>query len=150
MAHASSENLRGIADVLATIRGFAGVQETRPGIFYIRRRPFLHFHVRGDARWADAKIGTKWGLEIPLPFDAGAKMSSMRLQKSHKSHAVAKTGTVTKKPAMKRTLNQFLTRDCMITPIMPLRTARGTTNRHTDRYLIARSTHAQRDGAMNR
>ena len=73
MAHASSENLRGIADVLATIRGFAGVQETRPGIFYIRRRPFLHFHVRGDARWADAKIGTKWGLEIPLPFDAGAR-----------------------------------------------------------------------------
>ena len=76
MAHASSANLRGIADVLAKIRGLPGIQETRPGIFYIRRQPFLHFHVRGDARWADAKIGPVWGPEIPLPFGAGARAKS--------------------------------------------------------------------------
>src|SRR5437867_5742917 len=38
----------------------------------------------------------------------GAKTSSMRLQKIHRSHAVRKTGTVKKKPAMKRDLSQFL------------------------------------------
>src|SRR5256712_11620101 len=47
----------------------------------------------------------------------------MRLQKIQRSHAVRKTGTVTKKPAMKRTLSQFFTRDDMtdsrITPHRP-------------------------------
>src|SRR5262245_44180436 len=37
----------------------------------------------------------------------GPKTSSIRLQKIHRSHAVRKTGTVTKKPAMKRTLSQL-------------------------------------------
>src|SRR3989442_1135306 len=44
----------------------------------------------------------------------GANTSSMRLQKIQRSQAVRKTGTVKKKPAMKRTLNQFFTRDDMI------------------------------------
>src|SRR5438093_1275271 len=44
----------------------------------------------------------------------GAKTSSMRLQKIHRSHAVRKTGTVKKKPAMKRDLNQFLSPVTMI------------------------------------
>src|SRR5262245_1312601 len=39
----------------------------------------------------------------------GVKTSSMRLQKIHRSHAVRNAGTVTKKPAMKRTLSQFRT-----------------------------------------
>src|SRR5436305_3469119 len=40
--------------------------------------------------------------------------SPMRLQKIQRSQAVRKTGTVKKKPVMKRTLNQFFTRDDMI------------------------------------
>src|SRR3989442_981260 len=44
----------------------------------------------------------------------GANTSSMRLQKIQRSQAVRKTGTVKKKPAMKRTLNQFCMRDDMI------------------------------------
>src|SRR5256885_10351674 len=44
----------------------------------------------------------------------GAKTSSMRLQKIHRSHAVRKTGTVKKKPAMKRDLSQFLSPVTMI------------------------------------
>src|SRR5205809_948408 len=44
----------------------------------------------------------------------GANTSSMRLQKIQRSQAVRKTGTVKKKPVMKRTLNQFFTRDDMI------------------------------------
>src|SRR5947208_391186 len=49
------------------------------------------------------------GTERPRIFSyMGAKTSSMRLQKIHRSHAVRKTGTVKKKPAMKRDLSQFL------------------------------------------
>src|SRR2546428_1949294 len=44
----------------------------------------------------------------------GAKTSSMRLQKIHRCHAVRKTGTVKKKPAMKRDLSQLLSPVAMI------------------------------------
>ena len=37
-------------------------------------------------------------------------MSSMWLQKTQSSHAVATAGTVTKKPVMRRTLSQFFKR----------------------------------------
>jgi hypothetical protein len=94
MAHAASDGLRGIADVLAAIRAFPDIQETRPGIFYVRRRPFLHFHVRGDARWADAKIGTVWGPEIPLPFDARARTKAAFVREVRARYeACATTGT---------------------------------------------------------
>src|SRR5438034_6150983 len=46
----------------------------------------------------------------------GAKTSSIRLQKIQRSHAVRKTGTVTKKPAIKRTLSQFLMVSSRIAP----------------------------------
>ena len=38
----------------------------------------------------------------------GPKMSSMRLQKIHRIHAVATAGMVTKNPVIIRTLSQFL------------------------------------------
>src|SRR5437867_2384580 len=46
----------------------------------------------------------------------GAKTSSIRLQKIQRSHAVRKTGTATKKPAIKRTLSQFLMVSSRIAP----------------------------------
>src|SRR5256885_8047308 len=49
-----------------------------------------------------------------ISSNIGANTSSMRLQKIQRSQAVRKTGTVKKKPAMKRTLNQSFTRDDMI------------------------------------
>jgi hypothetical protein len=80
--------------VLAAIRALPGTQEKRPGIFYIRRVPFLHFHVRGDDRWADAKIGTVWGPKIPLPFDAGARARSAFVREARARYAAcAATGT---------------------------------------------------------
>ena len=91
MAHAGSEHLRGITDVLAAIRGFPDIREKRPGIFYVRRVPFLHFHVRGDDRWADAKIGTAWGPKIPLPFDAGARAKAAFVREVRARYAACAT-----------------------------------------------------------
>src|SRR5947209_19077082 len=64
------------------------------------------------------------GTARPKTFSyIGKNTPSMRLQKIQRSHAVRKTGTVKKKPAMKRTLNQFFTRDDMpdsrVTPHRP-------------------------------
>src|SRR5258707_5059157 len=46
----------------------------------------------------------------------GANTSSIRLQKIHRSHAVRNAGTVTKKPAMNRTLSQFFMLNSRIAP----------------------------------
>jgi hypothetical protein len=77
MGHARREDLLDVADVLDAIRALPGVSERSPGIFYIGRVPFLHFHTREGDRWADAKAGRDWGPEVPLPFGArGAAKSA--------------------------------------------------------------------------
>jgi hypothetical protein len=68
MAHARPEDLLDIADVLDEVRALPGVAERSPGVFYIGRDPFLHFHTKAGARWADARAGREWGQEMPLPF----------------------------------------------------------------------------------
>jgi len=76
MGHARYEDLRDVDDVLAAIRALPGVAEHAVGVFYLGRLPFLHFHTRGAARWADAKRGRTWGPEIPLPFDASRTLKA--------------------------------------------------------------------------
>ena len=71
MGHARANDLRDLRDALAEIRALPSVTERRPGVFWLRRTPFLHFHTTGDFRRAHAKIGTAWGPEIVLPFGAG-------------------------------------------------------------------------------
>jgi hypothetical protein len=43
MAHCPPEMLVDLVAVLAEVRGWAGVREDKPGVFYVRRQPFLHF-----------------------------------------------------------------------------------------------------------
>src|SRR6267378_3707854 len=70
MGHARANDLRDLHDALAQIRALPGVSERRPGVFWLRQTPFLHFHTTGDFRRAHAKIGSVWGPEIVLPFGA--------------------------------------------------------------------------------
>ena len=53
-------------DLLAEVRGWPGVVEKSPGVFYLRRRAFLHFHALGGARRADVRGPADW-IELPLP-----------------------------------------------------------------------------------
>jgi hypothetical protein len=76
VAHARIEDLRDIVDVLDQIRLLPGVAERAPGVFYLRRVPFLHFHTKGSARWADAKIGSTWGAEISIPLGASGALKA--------------------------------------------------------------------------
>lgn len=68
MGHTRREDLLDIADVLEEVRALPGVLERSPGVFYLGRSPFLHFHTKAGARWADARDGREWGEEMPLPF----------------------------------------------------------------------------------
>ena len=74
MAHCPPELLEDLADVLAEVRGWAGVVEKHRGVFYLRRQPFLHFHlVGGERRRADVKGSAGW-LQLDLPRPASATM----------------------------------------------------------------------------
>lgn len=71
MAHCPFEELADLRDCLDEIRGWPDVREPRPGIFYLKRTPFLHFHVDPTGRrWADVRNGTTWGAELDVPFAA--------------------------------------------------------------------------------
>lgn len=70
MAHAAYADLHDLKALLDKIRSLPEIKEPRPGIFYLKRTPFLHFHTRAGQRWADAKAGSQWGPEISLPFGA--------------------------------------------------------------------------------
>jgi hypothetical protein len=71
LAHCPYERLDDVEEVLDVIRGWEDIREPRPGVFYVRRTPFLHFHIKGDQRWADVRDGATWGDPIDLPLAAG-------------------------------------------------------------------------------
>ena len=69
MAYCPPELLDDLADLFADVRTWAGVTEKRPGVFYVRNQPFLHFHLlAGGRRRADVKGHTNWvQLDLPRP-----------------------------------------------------------------------------------
>jgi hypothetical protein len=73
MGHASHEDLLDLEDVFCELRKLPGIAERSHGVFYLKRIPFLHFHTKDGERWADAKVGTGWGPEIPIPFQCGPR-----------------------------------------------------------------------------
>jgi hypothetical protein len=67
MAHCPPALLLDVATVLADVRTWPGVVEKRPCIFYLRRQPFLHFHLfPGSRRRADVKGRRGW-VQVDLP-----------------------------------------------------------------------------------
>jgi hypothetical protein len=87
MTRARRKDLRDLAGVLAQVRAWPDVHERTPGVFWIRRTPFLHFHVRGDDRRAHAKRDGRWGAEIPVPFDAGTRVKTALLRELRARYA---------------------------------------------------------------
>jgi hypothetical protein len=70
-----------LADLLAEVRAWAGVMEKSPGVFYLKRQPFLHFHlVKGERRRADVKDGAGWAqLDLPRPVSAARRRMLLRM-----------------------------------------------------------------------
>jgi hypothetical protein len=60
-------DLRDLRDALARIRALPGLTERAPGVFWLRRTPFMHFHTSRPPRRVHAKNGRGWGAEIVLP-----------------------------------------------------------------------------------
>lgn len=93
MAHCPQEQLDDLDDVLAELRTWPHVVEKSPGVFYVRREPFLHFHLlAGERRRADVKGPRDWvQFELPRPLGAGARRALLR--ELRRQHAVKTAAT---------------------------------------------------------
>ena len=80
MSRCPPELLDDLVDVFAEVRTWAGVVEKKPAIFYLRRQPFLHFHLVEDARRrADVKTRNGWKeIELPRPLPAAKRRAFLR------------------------------------------------------------------------
>ena len=69
-----------LAGVLAELRTWAGVVEQKPGVFYVGREPFLHFHLAaGGRRHADVKGTEGWApFDLPHPAPATRRRAFLR------------------------------------------------------------------------
>ena len=85
MAHCPPELLDDLVDVLAEVRGWAGVKEDKPGVFYVRRQPFLHFHrLKDGRRRGDIKTSRGWvSLDLPRPISATRRQALRRALRAH-------------------------------------------------------------------
>ena len=87
MRRVRGKDLRDLAGVLDEVRAWPDIVERTPGVFWLRRVPFLHFHVKGDDRRAHAKRGATWGAEISVPFDASARAKAALLRELRARYA---------------------------------------------------------------
>jgi hypothetical protein len=80
MPYCAPELLDDLTDVLAEVRAWPGIVEKKAGIFYVRRQPFLHFHlVEGGRRRADVKGRAGWvQLDLPRPVTATRRRAFLR------------------------------------------------------------------------
>jgi hypothetical protein len=82
MAHCPITSLRDLAECLDPVRGWPAVREPRPGVFYVKRTAFMHFHCGPDgARWADVRDGATWreGIGIGAQPSAGERRRFLQI-----------------------------------------------------------------------
>ena len=82
MAYCPPDLLDDLADLLAEVRTWAWVTEKKS---YVRRQPFLHFHlVEGGRRRADVKGRTGWvQLDLPRPITPTRRRAFLRELRTH-------------------------------------------------------------------
>lgn len=80
MAYCPPELLDDLTDLLTEVRTWSGVIEKTPNVFYVRRQPFLHFHlVEGGRRRADIRGRTGWvQIDLPRPISPTRRRSFLR------------------------------------------------------------------------
>jgi hypothetical protein len=88
MGHCPTDKLDDLGDIFAEIRSWPDVREPTPAIFYLKRVPFLHFHLdRHGRRWADIRDGADWGTEVDLPLTASVAARRHFLREARRRYA---------------------------------------------------------------
>ena len=69
-----------LKEVLRQVRSWEGVEDRGGGTFYLRRKPYLHFHIGRDGRRADVRRVEGWvEFDLPEPLPAGARRQFVEL-----------------------------------------------------------------------
>lgn len=76
MAHCPAEKLTDLEPVFELLRQWPGLKEKKTGTFYCKGKGFLHFHIKGEHRWADIRDGKDWGEPVDVPFNPDAKVQA--------------------------------------------------------------------------
>jgi len=60
MKHAGPRTLARISPLLEELRARSVLRETRPGVFYLKSRAFLHFHEDPSGIFADVRLAEEF------------------------------------------------------------------------------------------
>ncbi len=74
MRHATAETLEGLGPLLEELRSVPGLVEKKPGIFYRKSKPFLHFHEDPSGLHADVRSGADFER---VSVETGAERESL-------------------------------------------------------------------------
>ena len=99
MAHCPYRQVVDIQALLAEIRKWPEIREVKPGVFYLGRTPFLHFHLKDGDRWADVRCGRDWAPPITIPSSPTANERRRFLSAVVRCYK-ASSGSLTRKKRM--------------------------------------------------
>jgi hypothetical protein len=71
-------NVDEVGDILEGLRRLPELDEVKPAVFYVKRKPFLHFHESATIRGVDVRDGKDWGERIELPIGPISKTTSSK------------------------------------------------------------------------
>ena len=74
MKHAGPDTLARIAPLLAELRARPGLRESRPGVFELKSRAFLHFHDDPAGVFADVRLAEVF---VRLPVTSASEQSDL-------------------------------------------------------------------------
>ena len=102
MPRARRADLSDLGDALARIRALPGLTERAPGVFYLRRAPFMHFHTARPPRRVHAKNGPDWGVEIVLPIGASRAARAAFVKEIRARYRACLASRATRRPPSPR------------------------------------------------
>lgn len=84
MAHCPFEKLEDLVAAFTEIRAWPEIREPKPGIFYFKSKPFLHFHIKDAFRWADVRSDGDWErIDAPIPLPRSKVSALLKRIKEH-------------------------------------------------------------------
>jgi hypothetical protein len=102
MPRARRADLSDLDDALTSIRALPGLIERTPGVFWLHRVPFMHFHTARPPRRVHAKNGPGWGAEIVLPMGASRAARAAFVKEIHARYEACLASRATRRRSSAR------------------------------------------------
>jgi hypothetical protein len=85
VGHTCFKDLADLKKELDELRAWERIREKKPGVFYLKGIPFLHFHDEGEKRSADVKTPRGWR-RVAIPLTVAARKNLMKkLRAAHQA-----------------------------------------------------------------